>query len=75
MALVTLDEFLEWKQSNVTKLFMKALSKERNLMKEQVVTDMFEPRLEEQVKGRCAAINSIVNMQHEDLIEALQESE
>jgi len=67
MTAVTEQEFLEWKQHVVTSKLFEVLRKERATMAQGVIYGDFEN--EEEVKGRCKAIDRLVDMDYEDLYE------
>lgn len=67
MTAVTEQEFLEWKQHVVTSKLFEVLRKERAVMAQGVIYGDFEN--EEEVKGRCKAIDRLVDMDYEDLYE------
>lgn len=65
---VTTESFEEWQHHPVTKKLMKALSQDRENMKEGLVNGAFDN--EEEVKGRCRAIALILNLEYTDLFES-----
>ena len=67
----TQQEFLEWKNQEMTKLFFKALSNEREELKEGLVTGLYSDHISE-VQGRCAAVQQIINANFEDMMEGLR---
>jgi ABC-type dipeptide/oligopeptide/nickel transport system ATPase component len=68
---VTKEEFLEWKEHPATKTLLKALRNDREYMKEMVVRG--NTANVEEVKGRCNAIISILDLTYEDLVEGARE--
>ena len=64
--LVTPQEFQEWQQHQVTKVLLKALSNDREYMKEMLVRGNVENV--EEAKGRCNAILNLLNLTYEDLV-------
>jgi hypothetical protein len=68
---VTKEEFLEWKEHPATKALLKALRSDREYMKEMVVRG--NTANVEEVKGRCNAIISILDLTYEDLVEGARE--
>lgn len=66
---MTEDDFKIWKQSEVTKLVMKALDKEREFMKENLVQGVYEDS--KQVQGICKGIENILKMDFEGLVLSL----
>lgn len=64
--MVTQEEYNNWLLDPVTKLFFKTLHKDREELKELWASGGVEN--EEEVKGRCAAVASILNMDFEDLV-------
>jgi len=69
MEVVSPDNFEEWKHHPVTKRLMKMLSTDREAMKEGLVNNSFDD--EQEVKGRCRAIAIILNLEYEDMFEAI----
>ena len=62
---ITLQDFEEWIQNDVTKKVFRVLIQEREDMKEGLVNDNYEqPDL---VKGRCQAIALILDITYERL--------
>ena len=64
--ILTQEEFLEWKQHQVTKTLLKALSNDREYMKEMIVRGNVENV--EEAKGRCNAILRLLDLTYEDLV-------
>ena len=67
---VTEQEFLEWKESRVTKAFYKALSKDREWLKEVLLAGSED---DANVRGRAAAITAILALDYESLMSTLAE--
>jgi|GEM_PF-2538546 len=67
---VTEQEFLEWKHSRVTVAFMKALDNDREWLKEILLAGTED---DNNVRGRAAALTSILSMTYEELMEAVKE--
>jgi ABC-type dipeptide/oligopeptide/nickel transport system ATPase component len=68
---LTEQEFLEWKEHPATKTLMKALTNEREFMKEQLVRGNVSDEAE--LIGRCNAILNIVALDYKDLVEGARE--
>lgn len=68
---VTQQEFLEWKDSNVTKAFMKALRNDYEYLKEAILEGTDN---DEAVRGRAKAVSQILSMSYEDLLDAMKEN-
>ena len=66
---VTQAEFQEWRGSNVTQTLFKAIRKERERMKEILVTNGYSLDDEREVKGRCAAAAALLDLTYETLME------
>lgn len=62
---LTRETFDEWNHHPVTKRLMKMLLKDREDMKEGLVYDSYDNP--EEVKGRCRAIATLINLSYEDL--------
>ncbi len=73
MDAVTEEGFQEWLRSPVTKKLMAKMAEERSDMMEGLVNDAFEKP--EEVKGRCRAIASLLNISYGDLYESRLEPE
>jgi hypothetical protein len=67
---ITHQEFLEWKQEEVTKAFFKALHNNREELKEGLVTGLHDDSIMN-VQGRCAAVQRILEVEYEDVMESL----
>ena len=67
--ILTAQEFQEWTQHPVTKAFFKSLLNSREELKENLVTGSYDNI--EEIKGRCAAVINIVNVNYEDMMEGL----
>ena len=70
MVVVTEQEFIEWKSSRVTVAFMKALDNDREWLKEILLAGTED---DANVRGRAAAITSILGMTYEELMDAAKE--
>lgn len=70
MIVVTPQEFQEWKQHRVTEAFMKALSNDREVLKEMLLAGTDD---DSNVRGRAAALALIMTMTYEDLMESVKE--
>ena len=64
---ITQQEFLDWVENPVTKELKKALHNDREYMKEQLVRGNASDEME--IRGRCNAILSLLNLTYEDLAE------
>lgn len=71
MIVVTEPEFKEWKQHRVTVAFMKALFNDREILKEMLLAGTDD---DNEIRGRAAAIQLILTMQYEDLMESVKEN-
>lgn len=69
---VTEQEFLEWKESNVTKAFMKSLVNDRESLKEMLLSGTEN---DEDVRGRAHAITNIIRMDYSDMMSSLYQKE
>ena len=67
---LTEQEFLAWKQEEVTKAFFKSLSNNREELKEGLVNGLYNDQVQE-IQGRCAAVNNIITASYEDVMEGL----
>ena len=68
---VTEQEYLDWKDSRVTRAFFKALDNDREWIKEMLLAGTED---DSEVRGRAAALTNILRMKYEDLMEAVKES-
>ena len=62
---VTKETFEEWTHNAVTRKLMKMLHADREVMKEGLVNNAYDD--ESEVKGRCRAIATMLNLEYEDL--------
>jgi hypothetical protein len=67
---ITKDEFDEWLQMPTTKAFKKALFSNREEIKEGLIQGAFDSDYE--ARGMAKAIQKILLMDYEDLIESLK---
>lgn len=67
------DEFLEWLQHPITVAFKKALFKDREFIKENLVLDNYANP--EQAKGMAKAIEKILILDYEALVDSLNNGE
>jgi hypothetical protein len=67
--LIVEKEFLEWKQSDVTQQFFKALKSTRESLKENLIRGNYEN--EDFVKGKASAFFDLIEMSYEDFKEAV----
>jgi hypothetical protein len=70
MVVVTEQEFIEWKSSRVTVALMKALDNDREWLKEILLAGTED---DANVRGRAAALTSILSMTYEELMDAAKE--
>jgi hypothetical protein len=68
---VTEQEFQEWQGSRVTKAFMKAMDNDREWLKEMLLVGTED---DSNLRGRAAAVTSILRMTYEDLMESAKEN-
>jgi hypothetical protein len=68
---VTPEEFKDWKKHQVTEAFMKALSNDREWLKEILLAGTED---DDNVRGRAAAITSILSLSYEELMDAVKEN-
>jgi hypothetical protein len=71
MIVVTEQEFNEWKLSRVTQAFFKALDNDREWLKEMLLAGTED---DSNVRGRAAAITSILAINYPDLMDAIKEN-
>jgi hypothetical protein len=71
MIVVTEQEFNEWKQNRVTGAFFKALDNDREWLKEMLLAGTED---DSNVRGRAAAITSILAINYPDLMDAIKEN-
>jgi hypothetical protein len=69
---VSRETFDEWKFHPVTKRLMTLLEADREAMKEGLIHNSFDD--EQEVKGRCRAIAIILDLEYEDLFDAIKPS-
>jgi hypothetical protein len=62
-------EFHNWKHNEITKRLFLLLKDERERMKEGLVYNQFDEA--EEVKGRCRAIQNLLDITFEDLYESV----
>lgn len=67
------QEFLDWLEHPATKCLKKALTKDREYLKEMWCRGNLEN--EQEIKGRCNAILGILNITYEDLVEGAKDGE
>lgn len=68
---MTQEDFQEWKASPITRTLFKVLTKEREYMKERLCVNNIDNQ--EEVRGRCSAILSLLELTYEDLVEGLRD--
>lgn len=64
--MITKVEYEEWLTSQVTKTFFEALEMEREVMKENLIRELYESPPD--VIGRAAAIQNILDMEYDDVV-------
>ena len=67
---VTEQEFLQWKDSRVTRAFMSALKNDREWLKEMLLAGTED---DAGLRGRAAAVTQILNLTYEELMESVKE--
>jgi hypothetical protein len=67
------QEFLDWLEHPATICLKKALTKDREYLKEMWCRGNLEN--EQEIKGRCNAILGILNITYEDLVEGAKDGE
>ena len=67
---VTEQEYKEWREHIVTRAFMKALFNDREWLKEMLLAGTED---DANIRGRAAAITSILSLTYEELMEAVKE--
>lgn len=65
------QEFLEWKQHEVTKYFLEALKKAREVWKEDLIRSNYAN--EEFVKGKAQAFLDVVEMKYKEVMEIMND--
>lgn len=65
------NEYQEWKQIETTQLFFKSLFKVREHLKENLIRGSYEN--EEFVKGKAGALQDLLDMTYEELMEIMNE--
>ena len=68
---VTEQEFIEWRDSRVTRAFMTTLKNDREWLKEMLLAGTED---DANIRGRATAITSIMTMTYEDLMDAVKEN-
>ena len=71
MIVVTEPEFKEWRQHRVTVAFMKALFNDREVLKEMLLAGTSD---DSEIRGRATAIQLILTMDYEGLMESVKEN-
>lgn len=69
---LTEEEFLDWKQNDVTIAFFKALKNHREFLKENLIRGSYEN--EEFVKGKGSALLEITEMKHNEVMEIMNDN-
>jgi hypothetical protein len=65
---VTEDEFLRWKEDEITKQFFKCLAMSRETMKENMILGLYETP--EIVVGKGIVLKELLDMKYEEFQEA-----
>lgn len=68
---LTHEDFQEWKANPISRALFKVLEKEREFMKERLCVNNIDNQ--EEVRGRCSAILSLLELTYEDLVEGLRD--
>jgi len=71
LIVVTEPEFKEWRQHRVTVAFMKALFNDREVLKEMLLAGTSD---DSEIRGRATAIQLILTMDYEGLMESVKEN-
>ncbi len=69
MLTVQEQEFLEWKQNNVTVLFFASLKNAREMWKEGLIKDNYDN--EDFVKGKAQAFQDAIEMTYQEMMETI----
>ena len=67
---VTEEEFLQWRDSRVTRAFMLALKNDREWLKEMLLAGTED---DAGLRGRAAAVTQIINLTYDELMESVKE--
>jgi hypothetical protein len=68
---VTEEEFVQWRDSRVTRAFMFALKQDREWLKEMLLAGTED---DAGLRGRAAAVTQILNLTYEELMESIKET-
>ena len=68
---VTEQEFLQWKDSRVTRAFMSALKNDREWLKEMLLAGTED---DAGLRGRAAAVTQIMTLTYEELMESVKDN-
>lgn len=64
---LTEDEYLHWKEDEVTKAFFKGLVKTREAMKEDMILGLYDNP--EFVVGKASALQELIEMKYDEFME------
>ena len=70
---LTPEEFSEWRQLDVTKIFFKALFNAREKLKEDYILDLYEEK--GKAVGKAQILFDLININYEELQEMLSKKE
>jgi hypothetical protein len=62
---LTVQEWNDWKQDDVTKEFFKALKASREILKEEHILGLYEER--GKVEGKAQLLADLIDMKYEDI--------
>jgi len=68
---VTEEEYVQWRDSRVTRAFMFALKQDREWLKEMLLAGTED---DAGLRGRAAAVTQILNLTYEELMESIKEA-
>jgi hypothetical protein len=68
---VTEEEYVQWRDSRVTRAFMFALKQDREWLKEMLLAGTED---DAGLRGRAAAVTQILNLTYEELMESIKET-
>jgi hypothetical protein len=64
---ITLESFTEWMGHPVTLKLFDVLKEERDDMKECLMTNQYSSDMQDNIKGRCLAIQLLLLLKYDDL--------
>lgn len=67
MYVITEEEFLRWKEDDVTQHFFEGLFKTREIMKEQMILGLYDNP--EFVQGKACALQELLEMKYNEFME------